>query len=107
MGTRMPASNFLERRNYDTGASTAKLKVPALALLAGHDAQVLDREVERWKQALAGKKDATVKLYPGLFHLFMSSRSKEKGDTPDDWMRPAHVSAEVVDDIATKVLDWK
>jgi uncharacterized protein len=107
VGTKTPASYFLELRNYDTGATTAKLRIPALILLGGHDAQVPDREVERWKKGLAGKKDATVKLYPALFHLFMPSTSKDKGDTPDDWMRPAHVSPEVVDDIASKVLEGK
>jgi dienelactone hydrolase len=107
MGLRTSAAYFLELGKHDTGVITAKLKSPTLVLLGGHDAQVPDREVERWKKALAGNKDATVKLFPGLFHLFMPSTSKEKGDTPDDWMRPAHVSQEVVDDVASRVLDGK
>jgi dienelactone hydrolase len=107
MGLRTSAGYFLELGKHDTGTITAKLKTPAVVLLGGHDAQVPDREVERWKKALAGKKDAAVKVYPGLFHLFMPSTSKEKGDTPADWMRPAHVSQEVVDDIASRVLEGK
>jgi dienelactone hydrolase len=107
MGMKTPASYFLEMRKYDTGNTTAKLKAPVMVLLGGHDAQVPDREFERWKNVLSAKKDATVKLYPGLFHLFMPSASKDKGDTPEDWMRPAHVSREVVDDVAAKVLEGR
>jgi dienelactone hydrolase len=99
-GARTPASYLLELRNYEPGPVTAKLKVPALVLLGGHDSQIPERDVGRWRKALAGKKDATLKLYPDLFHLFMPSTSKEKGDAPADWGRPAHVSQEVVVDIA-------
>ncbi len=104
LGSRAPASYFLELRHYEPGPATAKLKVPALVLFGGHDAQVPDKEVERWRKALAGKKDATLKTYPDVFHLFMPSAAKGKGDVPADWGRPAHVSAEVVGDIASWIL---
>ncbi len=98
-GGRTPAAYFLGLRTFEPGAATAKLNVPALVLLGGHDAQVPAREGERWKKALAAKPDATIKLYPDLFHLFMPSTSTGKGDTPADWGRPAHVSREVVEDV--------
>jgi dienelactone hydrolase len=103
-GARVSTAYFFELRDVEPGRTTAKLKAPALVLLAGHDSQVPDREVERWKKALAGKQDATVKLYPDLFHLFMPSASKDKGDTPADWGRPAHIPREVVDDVASWLL---
>jgi dienelactone hydrolase len=100
-GGRTPAGYFLELRNYEPGPAAAKLKIPTLVLLAGHDSQVPPKEAERWKKELTGKKDATLKVYPGLFHLFMPSTSTEAGDTPADWGRPAHVSREAVDDVAS------
>jgi dienelactone hydrolase len=103
-GSRAPACYFLELRHYEPGPATAKLKVPALVLFGGHDAQITERDVERWQKALAGKKDATLKTYPDLFHLFMPSAAKGKGDVPADWGRPAHVNAEVVGDIASWIL---
>jgi alpha-beta hydrolase superfamily lysophospholipase len=83
-GQRCPVSYLSELRDYKPGAAMAQLKIPVLVLLAGHDSQVPERAIERWKHALAGKKDAAVKVYPGLFHLFLPSTAAGKGDTPDD-----------------------
>src|SRR5262249_9726209 len=103
-GERSPASYWLELRNYQPGAVTAKLQVPALIMLAGHDAQVPHAELQRWKTAVAAKRNATLKYYAGLFHLFIPSTGKDRSDTPEDWTRAGHVDAHVVDDSASWIM---
>jgi dienelactone hydrolase len=103
-GQRSPVAYWTEVRNSEPGLVTARLKVPVLVLVAGHDAEALPDAFESWKVALAGHKNATLKLYPDLFHLFLPSTATQKGDTPEDWSRPGHVTPEVVNDIASWVL---
>jgi len=100
-GQPSPVGYWLNVRDHEAGPAVAKLRVPAMVLLAGHDAEVPASELDKWKSALAGHGSATVKLYPGLFHLFMPSTSTQAEDAPEDWSRPGHASPEVVDDIAS------
>ena len=53
-------------------------------------------DFDAWKHALAGKRDVTFHLYPGLSHLFMSAPAK----TLADYVKPAHVDPQVISDIA-------
>jgi hypothetical protein len=104
-GERTPADYWIKMPTYQSGAVTAKLKIPVMILVAGHDAESLPDAFEEWEAALAGHNNATLKFYPGLFHLFLPSTSKQKGaDAPDDWSRPSHVTLGVVNDIASWVL---
>jgi hypothetical protein len=52
-----------------------------------------------WRDALAGHSNATLKTYPGLYHLFMPSRGTP---SPRDYAQPGHVDQQVISDIA----DW-
>lgn len=89
-------------RNFQPGVSVARLRTPALILVGGHDAEGTHDDLDQWKRALAKRDDDTVKLYPGVFHLFMPSTSTREGeDSPDDWTRPAHVTSQVVQDTAS------
>jgi len=103
-GQRNPVGYWVKLRNYQAGAVTAKLKLPIMIMVAGHDAEVPPDDFESWKVALAGHKNASLKFYPGLFHLFLPSTATQKGDTPADWTRPSHVTPEVVDDVASWIL---
>jgi fermentation-respiration switch protein FrsA (DUF1100 family) len=104
-GQRTTVSYWAELRNYRAGAAAAKLKIPVMIMVAGHDGEVPPEDFESWKSALAEHRNATVKFYPGLFHLFMPSTATQKGaDTSADWTRPGHVTPEVVDDIASWIL---
>jgi uncharacterized protein len=101
-GEKTPVSHWLDLHAYDAGTAIAKLKTPAMILIAGHDAEVLPENVQAWHVALANKKNATFRLYPDLFHVFMPSTATQQGaDSPEDWGRPAHVTAQVVDDLAS------
>ena len=79
-------------------ATAAKLPIPVLVLQGERDYQVtMDalRRVEersRWP-----KKDATLKSYPALNHLFLKGVGKSN---PGEYSKANHVAKEVVDDIA-------
>jgi uncharacterized protein len=103
-GQRSPAEYWAGVRKSEPGLITAQLKVPVLVLVAGRDAEALPDAFESWKETLAGHKNATLKFYPDLFHLFLPSTGTQKADTPEDWSRPGHVTPEVVNDIASWVL---
>lgn len=101
-GQRTAVSYWNDLRNFQTGSAVAKLKIPALILVGGHDSEVPPDDFEEWKHAFTGNQNDTVKFHPTLFHLFMPSASTKKGqDLPDDWNRPAHVGPEVIDEIAS------
>ena len=71
---------------------------PLRVILQGErDYQVTMEDFAGWKKALAGKKNATLKSYPELNHLFMGGSGKSK---PAEYMQPGNVSQVVVDDIA-------
>jgi uncharacterized protein len=106
IGVRMTAQYWLGLRDYEPGLVTAKLKIPVLVMLAGRDAEVppTGGDFEGWKSLLADHENASVKFYPDLFHLFLPSTATGKGlGTETDWMRPGHVSPEVVNDLAVWV----
>ena len=50
-----------------------------------------------WQKALTARKDARLKSYPQLNHLFMEGKGKA---TPGEYDKAGHVAKEVVDDIA-------
>ena len=102
-GERSPVGYWMELRNYGAGSAIVGLKIPIMVMVAGHDAEVPPNDFEGWKSALAGHVNATLKFYPGQFHLFMPSTATRKGDTAEDWERPAHVTSEVVGDITSWV----
>ncbi len=61
-----------------------------------------EQDFDGWKATLSNKPNVSWKVYPNLFHLFMPSSSVGSGlGTPGDYQKPSHVTAEVIDDIAT------
>jgi dienelactone hydrolase len=103
-GQASPAGYWLHLRNCEPAAAMAKLKIPVMVMVAGHDTSVLPDDFQRWKRALAVSENATLKLYPNLFHMFMPSTATQKGDTPEDWTRPAHLAPEVTENLASWIL---
>ena len=82
-------------------ASEPSAKGPSLligtALRRGLDsAQVTMADFAGWQQALSGQPGVTLKSYPALNHLFLPG---EGPSTPAEYSQPAHVPAEVIDDI--------
>ena len=94
------AAYWLDLRSYKPGEVASSLSNPILVLQGERDYQVLAaKDFAAWKTALAGKANATFKLYPTLNHLFISG---EGPSTPQEYEKAGKVSAEVIKDIA----DW-
>jgi len=102
LGTTIPGSYFLDLRGYHPAEVAAQLQIPMLIVRGERDYQVTSEDFDGWKHALAGKPGVTMKVYPGLFHLFMPSSSPGTGlGTPADYQKPGHVVEPVIADIAS------
>jgi hypothetical protein len=97
-GASIPGAYFLDVRGYHAEAVAAQLTIPILVMQGERDYQVtLADDFPAWKKALAGKKNATLKTYPGLTHTFTAA-----GDPPSpaDYTKPVHVDEKVIEDLA-------
>jgi dienelactone hydrolase len=99
LGIPIPGSYFLDLRNYHPAEAAAKLKLPMLILQGERDYQVRMADFEGWKKALGGKRNVTLKSYPGLNHLFITGTGPS---TPREYSQAGHVAEEVIKEIA----DW-
>jgi len=102
----VPASYWLDLRDYDPAATVAALSVPVLVLQGGRDYQVTaEEDYPGWQDALATHENADLRLYLGLNHLFMelADVEDEAKASPDEYERPGNVASYVVDDIANWV----
>jgi len=94
----VPASYWLDLRGYDPAEAAKGLKQPLLILQGERDYQVTMEDFKRWNTALAGKRNVTLKSYPGLNHLFIAGTSRS---TPLEYDQAGHVDEHVIDDIAS------
>lgn len=97
LGGPMPASYWLDLRDYHPVAVAEGLKIPILILQGGRDFQVAPAtNFSEWKAALASHRNATLKLYPALNHLFIAGTGIS---IPQEYEKPGHVDEQVIDDI--------
>lgn len=101
LGATMYGAYWLDLRGYDPLKTAAKLKIPIFIVQGGRDYQVTPSNFQAWSDALSNNKNVTLRTYPDLDHLFMHGTGASK---PSDYARPDHVSAEVVESIATFIL---
>ncbi len=97
---RIPPAFWLDLRDYRPEIVAAGVAMPVLVLQGEADYQVTMVDFDGWKKGLAGKKNATLRSYPGLNHAFADCGSKLA--TPEDYSKPGSVEGTVVADIA----DW-
>ena len=101
LGGAMPASYWLDLRDYHPVAVAEALKIPILILQGGRDFQVPPAtNFDQWKSALSGRRNVTLKLYPPLNHLFVAGTGPS---LPQEYEKPGHVDEQVVADIAAWV----
>ncbi|MEV6850196.1 alpha/beta hydrolase [Actinoplanes sp. NPDC051411] len=94
----VPASYWLDLRDYDPAAEAAKLGRPMLILQGARDYQVtVADDLSRWQAALAGRSDVTFRVYDADDHLFFSG---EGPSTPAGYEPAQHVDPAVIADIA-------
>jgi dienelactone hydrolase len=103
-GISAPASYWLDLRGYNPPAAALKVERPMLVLQGERDYQVTMEDFAKWKAALGGRSDVTLKSYPALNHLFIAGAGPS---APAEYMTPGHVSEEVVRDIGAWVMSGK
>jgi dienelactone hydrolase len=91
------APYWLSLRGYEPAKVAAELKQPLLILQGERDYQVTMEDFAGWKKAMAGHKNAELKSYPKLNHLFMEGEGKSK---PAELFKAGHIAGEVIDDVA-------
>ena len=88
---------WLALRGYQPAEVAKSLRMRILVLQGGRDYQVTEADdFPAWQRALGGKVNATLKLYPKLFHLFIAG---EGPSTPQEYLVEGHISDEVIQDI--------
>jgi hypothetical protein len=93
-----PATYWLDLRAYDPAALAATLDRPMLILQGGRDYQVtVDDDLTRWRAALDGRPDVTVRVYPDFNHLFIAGSGPS---TPAEYEPAQHVDPAVIADVA-------
>jgi dienelactone hydrolase len=90
-------SYWLDLRAQHPVDAARSLGRPILVLQGERDYQVTMNDFLGWKKALVGRRDATLKSYPKLNHFFVAGEGRS---SPEEYKKPGHVAAEVVDDIA-------
>ncbi|MCD4784065.1 MAG: alpha/beta fold hydrolase [Candidatus Eremiobacteraeota bacterium] len=93
----MPASFWLDVRDYKPAVEAKKIKRPVLVIQGERDYQVTMDDYRGWKNALSGKKNVSFITYPLLNHLFIPGKGKS---IPAEYMKPGNVSKKVVEDMA-------
>lgn len=93
----MSVAYIRDLKGYDPAAEMRKLDVPGLYLQGERDYQVRMADFAGWKKALEGRRNATLKSYPRLNHLFAAGEGKS---TPAEYQKPGHVDQEVIEDLA-------
>ncbi len=100
MGISAPASYWVDLRGYNPPVAAQKVTLPMLVLQGERDYQVTMEDFAKWKAALGGRSDVTLKSYPTLNHLFVAGTGPS---LPAEYMIAAHVAEEVVRDIVAWV----
>ena len=94
----VPPAYWADLNAYDPAATAAKLSMPLLILQGGRDYQVTAEDLQRFRAALAGHPNVTIRDFPRLNHLFIAGEGKSR---PDEYQVPGHVDVSVIDAIAT------
>lgn len=96
----MPPAYWLDLRAYDPVAVASTLDKPMLILQGERDYQVtVADDLIGWQNGLGDRSDVTIRIYPADDHMFVAGQGQS---TTADYMRPQHIDAEVIGDIA----DW-
>ncbi len=81
---------------YDPVATAATLDIPLLAIWGERDYQVTSEDFQLWQDGLGDR--ASFVSYASLNHLMMAGTGPSG---PEEYYAPAHVAADVVNDIAS------
>lgn len=96
-----PAAYLRSIEAVDARADALALPLPLLLLQGGRDIQVTATDWALWQQALTSQPRATLRYYPALNHLGVAGSGP---GTTAEYLRPGHVDAGMIDDIARWIL---
>jgi len=92
----LPGRYWQQLEQVDPVADARGSGLPVLLLQGGRDFQVVDADWQRWKQGLQGPR-YRFEFYPSLNHLGIAGEGK---GTLDEYGKPGHVDATLIEDIA-------
>ena len=98
----VPASYWLDLKNYDPIAEIQQIDKSILILQGGRDYQVTKTDYDLWLSAFHEYSDVHYRFYDNLNHLFMSGTGKS---IPDEYQQKGTVDTAVGTDIVNFVLD--
>lgn len=98
----VPFAYWRDWANHNGIAAARTLARPLLILHGDRDYQVLDEDLRLWKAGLVDTPRATIKTLPGLNHVFVKGSGPSAG--PNEYLRPNHVDASVIEQIKAFVL---
>jgi dienelactone hydrolase len=87
----MPASYWLDLRDYDPVTTALKIPQPILVLQGEKDYQVTMTDFKRWVEELNGTRQIEYRSFPGMTHLF-----SEGEGVPADYSEQNNVDLEVM-----------
>lgn len=94
----LPATYWLDLRDYHPVEAAEALKIPILIMDGGRDFQVPPAtNFDEWKKTLSSHKNVTLKFYPPLNHLFIAGTGPS---LPQEYNKLNHVDEQVIADIA-------
>lgn len=96
-----PVYYWFEQRDYVPAEMAAKQSKPMLILQGENDWQVTMKQFEGWKEALQVRTNVEYRSYPKVNHLLTEYDGLSVGLEYND---PAHVSAEIIEDMAAWIL---
>jgi hypothetical protein len=94
----VPATYWLDLREYDPATAAAALGKPILILQGGRDYQsTVAEDLAGWKAGLAGRPDVTIHVYDADNHLFVPGSGPS---SPAEYEPAQHMDPAVIADIA-------
>ncbi len=97
----IPAIYWKTLNNYNQVETASKLNQKIFVLQGERDYQVTMEDFNLWKKSLNTKKNAVLKSYPQLNHLFIKGEDKSE---PKDYDIPGNVDPVVIQDISEWIL---
>lgn len=92
---------FKEMGEHDVPSYLEKLEKPILVMQGAKDFQVkVDRDYKMYQELLAGKTNATFKLYDNLNHVFVPAIYEDISKAKQEYKPERHIGEEVIGDIA-------
>lgn len=93
----IPASYWLDMRNYDPLNSITNYSGPMLFLQGCRDYQVTETDLNNWKYVLQNRENVSFRIFPQLNHLFFSGKGII---TPEEYCQSGQVSEIIIDSLA-------